>query len=356
MNLDQHISALLYDYDCVVVPQLGGFVTNYKPAQHDEKSGLAHPATKDIRFNKNLTKSDGLLETTIADGMGMSFEDASRGLKREVEKCWSKLNGGERIKFNKIGVLYIDDNKNLRFEPSSDQNYLKNTFGFESFALPAMRKEETPTPKPTQATPASKQEETPVIPIPEAKKPRGIYWVAAATILPFMAMSMYVGLTSNFKSPTELSVAELNPFAMNEAKVGKYSPSQVGETVIDEKAETGLYPSGETVFPYSFESSKIDSTGVWIDLRDKTVAASPKPITGTYHIIAGCFGEEGNADTFVGKLIGHGYDAAILDKHKDLYRVKIESFQSYEEALKSLDNIRSTGIFPSAWLLKKPAQ
>lgn len=348
MKIDKHISDLLFDYDCVVVPQLGGFVTNYRPAQFDEKSGMSHPAGKDIRFNKNLTKSDGLLEKALAEATSINFEEAGIMLKGEVESCWSKLNGGEKLKFNKIGVLYIDDHKNLRFEPSSDQNYLKGTFGFESFALPPVKK--------VIQSPAIIQEieteEAVIIDIAEPRKSRGIYWVAAATILPFMAMSMYVGMTSNFKSPTELTVAELNPFAFSKMEPGQYEPAQIGEEVIDGNESAITYPSGESVFPYSFEKSAIDSTGVWIDLREKTAAA--EALVGTYHIIAGCFGDQANADTFVNKLKGHGYEAAVLDKHKNLYRVKIESFQSYEKAISSLDNIRSTGIFPSAWLLKKP--
>jgi hypothetical protein len=32
MKLDHYISQLLFRYDCVIVPNLGGFVTNYKPA------------------------------------------------------------------------------------------------------------------------------------------------------------------------------------------------------------------------------------------------------------------------------------------------------------------------------------
>ncbi len=349
MKIDQHISELLYNYDCVVVPHLGGFVTNYRPATHDEKSGLAHPPSKDIRFNKNLTKSDGLLEKALAEVRGMSFEEASSSLKKEVESCWSKLNGGEKLKFNRIGVLYIDDNKNLRFEPSADQNYLKSTFGFESFALPPIHKV-IPAPQVVEELPT---QEAVVIDIAEPKKSRGIYWVAAATILPFMAMSMYVGLTSDFKSPTELTMAELNPFAFSKSEGSNYSPGQVGEDVIDEKEPAVAYPTGELVFPYSFEKSEIDSTGVWIDLREKTTSVVASPV-GTYHIIAGCFGDESNANSFVSKLKGHGYEAAVLDKHKNLFRVKIESFQSYEKAIDSLDNIRSTGTFPSAWLLKKP--
>jgi hypothetical protein len=32
MKIEQYISELLYKYDCVIVPGLGGFVANYKSA------------------------------------------------------------------------------------------------------------------------------------------------------------------------------------------------------------------------------------------------------------------------------------------------------------------------------------
>src|SRR6056297_1172136 len=138
-ELDQYISELLYDYDCVILPQLGGFVTNYKPARIDESKGIALPPRKDIGFNRNLMRSDGLLEKSLSDGQKITFEEAGEAVKKQVAAYWETLNSGEKVRFNKIGLLYIDDDKNLQFKPSDDINYLKTSFGFESFALPEPR-------------------------------------------------------------------------------------------------------------------------------------------------------------------------------------------------------------------------
>ncbi|NEN21925.1 SPOR domain-containing protein [Cryomorpha ignava] len=363
MEIDKYIQELLYDYDCVIVPQLGGFVTNYRPAVADLNSGIGHPPGKDIRFNKNLTKSDGLLERAVADGAKISFEDAGIVLKDISEKYWSKLNGGAKVQFKRIGVLYIDDHKNLRFEPAADQNYLKASFGLDSFTLPAI----------TEMTqnPDEEKKPTPVIPIERAepetirfKSNKSIYWVAAATILPFVAMSVYLGVSTNFKSPTEITLAELIPFGINPAEAVKFTPratSAEAKPASNDTDGTG-FPENTAVFPFSFETNTVDSSGVWINLNEEKkpfatpeeVSPSKSKLTGTYHIIAGCFGEEVNAKKFVNNLKDRGYKAAILDYHKKLHRVRLESFTDYSTALSTLQELRNDGTFPNAWLLKKP--
>lgn len=363
MEIDKYIQELLYDYDCVIVPQLGGFVTNYRPAVADLNAGIGHPPGKDIRFNKNLTKSDGLLERAVADGAKISFEEAGIVLKDITEKYWSKLNGGAKVNFKRIGVLYIDDHKNLRFEPAADQNYLKASFGLDSFTLPAITE--------IAQQPVIEQKSAPVIPIERAesepirfKSNKSIYWVAAATILPFVAMSLYLGVSTNFKSPTEITLAELIPFNIKPTEAVKFTPRTTSAEAkpTDKETDGTGFPENTAVFPFSFETNTVDSAGVWVNLNEETkpvanaVENTPsKPaLTGTYHIIAGCFGEEVNAEKYVNKLKGRGYEAAILDYHKKLHRVRLESFTDYSTALSTLQTLRNDGTFPNAWLLKKP--
>ena len=376
MEIDKYIQELLYDYDCVILPQLGGFVTNYRPASADENSGIIHPPGKDILFNKNLTKSDGLLEKAVADGAKITFEDAGIVLRDITEKYWAKLNGGAKVKFNRIGVLYIDDHKNLRFEPAANENFLKTAYGFESFTLPARVKPEVIT----------EEVETPVYALEDAepeilrlKSNKSIYWVAAATVLPFVAMSLYLGFATQFKSPTQITLAELIPFGkIKSSQNTKFSPRSTSAEAKpnDNTTEETGFPENTALFPFSFETNRIDSAGVWIDLnKHNAVVEVPEEITaketsasvsmqtpssdvvtpvGPYHIIAGCFGEEVNADKFVNRLHNRGYNAAILDYHKRLHRVKLESYSDYSTALNALQTMRNDGTFPNAWLLKKP--
>lgn len=373
-RLDVYIARLLYDYDCVIVPQLGGFVTNYRPAVIDPERGLARPPGKDIRFNKNLTKSDGLLARTIADDANITFEEADANIHRAVENFMTDLEKGKQVTFNKIGVLYFDQHKTLRFSPSNEINFLKEAMGFTSFALPEPVDSEIVRGESTE--PILIGDDTSTL----SRRPsytRGIYWVAAATLLPFIGLSVYIGLKTDFESPANLSLADLIPDRSTSMDVEKmYNPRTAKDEVLtgDEIGDnTTKFPENTAVFPFSFEKNAVDSSGIWINLNksatqpvarmeprtsnDKKSTAeksvSESEVHGLYHIIAGCFEQKENAEEYIGDLRGKGYPAAMLDHHKNLYRVRLKSYTDYRIALGELQTFRDEPAFSGAWMLKK---
>jgi hypothetical protein len=364
-SLDTYIAELLYDYDCVIIPQLGGFVTNYRPAKIDEKSGIAHPAGKDVRFNRNLTKNDGLLAQAFAQAEGWTFEEANSHIKAAVEAYLQKLNDGAKVKFKKIGVLYLDEHRNFRFEPSNDQNFLKSAIGFESFALPALLEAKPAPLKVVRDEPVAPEKDQKIVkfttPEPEpvlghSQHTRSIYWVAAATLLPFIGLSIYVGMATNFKSPTDITFADLNPFGKQEVIDALYTPrssANEGENwtrwtaATKAPAEIEIAETATKIFP-----ATPDTTSVRSEASSKLRTSAL--LSGNYHIIGGCFREEENAYKFIEQAAEKGMEAAVLDKHNNLYRVKLNSFERYDDAIKELDATRTNGVFPNAWLLKKP--
>lgn len=368
-QLDIYIANLLYDYDCVVVPQLGGFVTNYRCARIDEKAGMAYPPGKDIRFNRNLTKNDGLLATAVARAEGITFEAANEVIHEAVEQTLTQMQGGQQVKFNKIGVLYFDDHRNIRFEPFNDHNFYRGSFGLEPFALPAISKKVELAPKAVvpekKTTTETEEKETPVIPIETAavspRRSNTVYKVAAATLLPFIGMSLYLGFTTNFKSPTEISVADLNPFAAKAAAIrtpAVFNPRTEWEIAENLTPDFIAFPD-QSIFQFSFDHNCIDSIGVWVNLKGAEIALPVAPAVlkmsgGTYHVIGGCFGSQENAAKFIAQMAALGYQSEVLDQHKGLHRVRVASFDNYTEALQNLESLRSKKELSGAWLLKKP--
>lgn len=363
MKIDHLIAKLLYDYDCVVVPQLGGFVTHYRPAHIDEIKGIAHPSQKDIGFNRNLMRSDGLLEQAIQEAEGFTFEEASAELRVLVESYWTSLRNGETLNLQKVGVLFLDNYRNLRFEPSHEVNFLKSAFGFEAFKMPE------PLAKPELIKVEEKGIIRPInpelVPAVEENHPfrqnRTMYWVAAATLIPFIGMSLYLGWSTDFKSPTNISVADLFPIRESENHAPKYKQRQASDMEIEAADAQLSWPEGLTVFPYSFETEAVDSTGVWINLEASKLAVESKAEikldnsfkSKKYHLIVGCFGEESNAEKLVNELKAMGHGADILDYHKGLYRVSLRSYTDYNTALEELDDLRSISRFKDIWMLKK---
>ena len=56
MNLATYIKDLLYRYDCVIVPDFGGFVTKRISAKISENTHQFFPPSKQLSFNRNLNK------------------------------------------------------------------------------------------------------------------------------------------------------------------------------------------------------------------------------------------------------------------------------------------------------------
>lgn len=126
----EYISDLLFLHDCVIIPDFGGFICNYKSAYIDENSGMICPPTKDILFNRNLTHNDGLLVNWIADKENISYDKATKQLMLFCEDLKIKLNQKQRIVFGDIGVFFTDRRFNIIFEPTKN-NFFAETFGME---------------------------------------------------------------------------------------------------------------------------------------------------------------------------------------------------------------------------------
>ena len=64
MNIETYISDLLYRHDCVIIPGLGGIITNYRSAQIHPVSHKLQPPSKSIRFNLPLLGKKPQLTST----------------------------------------------------------------------------------------------------------------------------------------------------------------------------------------------------------------------------------------------------------------------------------------------------
>ncbi len=76
MKLQEYISSLLKEHNCVIVPEFGGFVANYKSAVIDDFRKKIHPPMKSILFNPHLTNNDGLLGNYVSQEQKIQYSDA----------------------------------------------------------------------------------------------------------------------------------------------------------------------------------------------------------------------------------------------------------------------------------------
>lgn len=125
-----YISDLLFLHDCVIIPDFGGFICNYRSAYIDENSGVICPPGKDILFNRNLTHNDGLLVNWIAGKENITYDKATKQLILFCEDLKIRLNQKQRIVFGDIGVFFTDRRFNIIFEPGKS-NFFSEVYGME---------------------------------------------------------------------------------------------------------------------------------------------------------------------------------------------------------------------------------
>ena len=300
MTLANYINDLLYRYDCVIIPNFGGFVTNAVSAKVNSFSHTFYPPTKQITFNSHLKNNDGLLANYIASSENISFEKAVTIISSTV-KNWQKQLQNESLLIGTIGSLSLNKNQQLVFEPNQTTNYLTASFGLTSFSSPEAKRE------------VSKNRVQKLTPVVHTKKTSSSFLKYAATA----AVVLTLG-TLGWNNLSQQKQKE------NFAKQQK---------IVEKKIQSATFVIGNPLPTIELNLTKEKTTN--------------------FHIIAGAFQFSKNAEKKLRQLKSKGFNAKILGKNKwGLTQVSFNSFSTKSEAYKSLYAIRNQHS-EDAWLLIK---
>lgn len=304
MTTANYISDLLYRYECVIVPNFGGFVTNEISAKVNHFTHTFYPPSNQLTFNSHLQNNDGLLANYIAAAKKISYSEALESIEKEVAE-WKLLLTVEVLELENIGSFKLNKEHKLIFEPTNSLNYLTASFGLDSYVSPAIKrivfKEKV------------KQLETSSTGETKRKIPAFIKYAATAAIL----------------------------FALGTVGWNEYQKIEYKNLVAESEQQ----------------QKKVEKT-----IQEATfVISNPLPAitlnitkeTYNYHIIAGAFRTPENAEKKLQQLLEKGYNAKILGANKwDLTQVAYESFTTEDEAINKMRIIHKTES-EDAWLLVK---
>lgn len=127
--IEKYIKHLLFEHDCVVIPEFGGFIANYVGSDIHPIHHTFQPPSKNIAFNEMLRLNDGLLISHIATHENISREEAQKAVKEYTEFVKNEIRSKDKYKFEEIGTLYLNHEQRLQFEPENKINYLSHSFG-----------------------------------------------------------------------------------------------------------------------------------------------------------------------------------------------------------------------------------
>lgn len=302
MMLANYINDLLYRYECVIVPDFGGFVTNKIGAKINESNGTFSPPSKQITFNRHLTISDGLLANYIASSENISFEKASNAIALSVMEWQNELQSNS-LKIGSIGVLNLNTNGQIIFEPNHKVNYLAESFGLSTITSSTIER--------------YKKVVKPFIPVTATKNKRRVpvFIKYAATAVIFLTLS-FVGNTLHQQDKQNKNLAQQ-------------------EIVLNKKIQTATFI--------------ISNPLPTIELN----VFKEKKIITPFHVVAGAFQFPKNALKKVIELKKQGYNASILGVNKwGLTTVAFNSFSDRNDAINNLYKIQNS-VSKDAWLLVK---
>ena len=304
----KHISNLLYDHDCVIITNFGAFVCNHTSAKLDDVTGILSPPGKSILFNSQLKENDGLLINHISQKENISLDDAQIELAKFVEDCKKNLSQFKSLRFEKIGLLTLNDENKIIFSQDSNINYNKNSFGFQDLVNNKISRDH-----------AEVVEES--LKIIKSKKTFNSKRIlkAAAILIPLIGISLLSITQEKAVNQVYNQIAELNPLSIFKSEKKEIPVSNI---IIKEVKK------------------EIEKPSVVIEKEQ----VSKKQ----YYIIAGAFSIEANANKLQSRLNKWNYNSTVI-RGENIMRVSYDEFKSKEEALISLAKIRKEN--PQAWIL-----
>jgi len=137
IELNRHIEILLLSNDCVIVPELGGFMAHHVDARYDEQEHLFLPPLRTLGFNPQLKMNDSLLVQSYIEAYDISYPEAYRRIQSEVAELRQHLETEGMFELNGIGVLSINAEGNLLFEANPDPHALSLRSQFLRDAAPS---------------------------------------------------------------------------------------------------------------------------------------------------------------------------------------------------------------------------
>jgi len=351
-KVDKHISELLYDHDCVIIPNFGGFLANYSSAKIHAVQHLFSPPSKHIVFNKNLKNNDGLLANQIATVENINYTAALEQINSFVAEVNTTLKSGKKAKIDSIGTLSLDVERNIQFQPFKT-NFLTDAFGLTEFQSPAIKQDNISKKIET----GLKKEFTKVIDInASALTKRKINYkraIAVAAVIPLIGGILWISIKTDLLNA--INYSNLNPFAskheVNDTIV-IYTDGKSKTAIVSEiKSKTGVLVNANAVEPVT--PALMEEEAETIAKADTTFVAkaAETPVNMRYHVVTGCFQMEENAKKFVSILQKQNVEGTIIGKNnKGLYMVSSGDFVSKAEAVKGLRELQKQQH--NAWLFE----
>lgn len=350
---DSYVKQLLYDHDCVVIPDFGGFILRESPAQYQALTHQVKPSTRSVFFNSGLTQNDGLLAKTIAEKLGKSYTEAHEMLNEWVSHANKEITLNSRLKFGQIGTFFVNAEGKKWFAPNHKLNFSKETFGLEPITLIPLNVE-TKVNQPVVNIPKPKEHFKQVDNVVPIKKSKSRVWLKVAAVV---LIGGCIGIAGIYMSSDEVNFfgKEQNASMTFIPDSGKEKQAIIQEELVSDEL-IHVEPTEETLIAEEVESRNLLVEEVKPEVIEEPIIEN-KPTeeaiqTGNFTILAGAFLFENNAQNQLNKLIENGFETKTFKpEYSKLTRIYVGSFTDKSSAEEILNKVKP--LVPTAYIIEK---
>ena len=389
MLVEALIGDLLLRHNCVVVPAFGGFVAKQTAATIDYVNGTLLPPRKSLLFNRQLINNDGLLIAAFAQENAISYNEAQAELSAVIAQWQRKLHQGERVTLDKVGHLFLDQEKNIGFEQDRHFNLLLEAYGLGKVHFISEEDIQLVAAEAVKIAPVETTIEAPILemkpigePIlkpketlkiqPVEQKPKTIRlwrYAAAVALIPIAFYSFWIPMKTDVLESGIISSADFNPF--HKPSSGKYQIKNWTFTYENTKIEfesleemVNSISTEVRVLSYPFD----ENVFVAVRLKDDKTDIQPQdsvgpehtvdlsvrtnPQTGTspveYRFVVGFFSTKENATNLAHVLTRKGLNPEVLP-HNGGFR--LSAARSNEMDFSKIEAVLSE-LKLTGWILK----
>lgn len=340
INLDRHIEILLLDNDCVFVPGLGGFIAHYVDAQYDESTDSFLPPLRTLGFNAKLNINDFLLAQSYIECYDISYPEALRRIEEEVAELNECLRSEGRCELNDLGVLFINDDGNIEFQPCEAGILTPDLYGFDVLENLSMKEDEVIEEKVEDSveTPETEEEE----PTLTIRLSTLRYAVAtAAAVLLFFMISQPLGNSSYVESSVDAgSLYNILPKDIQQPKVMAPVEKDV-ELIVPEKTSDSISIAEKAVVKKQEAVAAVKAENV--------VTKTDEP---RFVIVVASRVAKDNAVAYASKLTKEGYHSEAIIRPNGS-KVVCGNFKSEDAARNQLRVYRADDErFDDAWVME----
>ncbi|MBR6439641.1 MAG: hypothetical protein IKS65_10785 [Bacteroidales bacterium] len=348
--ITKYISELLFDHECVIIPEFGAFISKEVPATIDYVNHRLTPPSKELAFNRQLLSDDGLLVDYVAKRKNITRNEASKLVHDFALSSLAVVETSGVLRLDGIGILSRVTDKDFVFQLDENLNLFGDAFGLTSFTVQPIYRRETYKHIAEKITIEQKERNTPMTVHEEEKvlKPhrvnrRNYKWFRAAAYSMMIATVLVIlGWGAN---KSDSNFASWNPLFYS-------SPNEFIAMHFNNKIEAREIITVEKLTALRAQLPTTDNDVKYIQPVD---AEQLKPVDiNQYYIIGASLKTEKEAQRCVKSFQNQGFSNAVSLPMNDKGNVRVayDLVMGKDAAIKKLEIIKKE-YNEAAWLLRK---